>query len=152
MYYIIIIAIIACDQGIKYGVRTCMDLHQSIPVIADFFHLTYIQNRGAAFSLMEGASWLLVLFPAAMIIAALIYLVIGGKKRAPMCRLSLSFIVAGGVGNLIDRLYLGYVVDYLDFGSFPVFNLADIFICCGCFLLALYVLFFESKSKDKKQG
>lgn len=128
-----------------------MGVYDSIPVIADFFHLTYIQNRGAAFSLLEGQSWFLVFLPAIMIAVGIFLLRRWSKSASGLCKLSLVFIIAGGTGNLIDRIRWGYVVDYLDFRVFPVFNLADIFVCTGCFLFIMHILFFEGKNREKQE-
>lgn len=126
-----------------------MALYESIPVIQDVFHITYIHNTGAAFSIMAGQISLLILLPLFMIIAAVVFMFVMRKKGHPMLMTSVALIAGGGVGNLIDRMMLGYVVDYLDFRVFPIFNLADIAVCVGCGLLILYVLFFDGKQKDE---
>lgn len=145
MYYIIIIVIVALDQIVKKVVAGSMSLHQSIPVIGDFFQITYIHNRGAAFSMLEDFRILLIVLPLIFICAALYYITKRRETAKPMFMLSVSFIVAGGLGNLIDRLFFGYVVDYLDLQLFAVFNIADIFVCIGCGLLLIYVIFFDGK-------
>lgn len=145
MYYILIVVIIAFDQLIKKIVVSQMNLHETIPIFQNIFHITYIQNRGAAFSLLEGYSAVLILFPAVVIIAAFIFMVVKGKTLHKLLAISISFVIAGGAGNLIDRVLLGYVVDYFDFRVFPIFNIADIFVCIGCGLLIIYVLFVDGK-------
>ena len=149
-YFLIIIAAVCLDQIIKYIVAGNMALYQTIPVIEDIFHITYIHNTGAAFSMMEGMSNLLVLIPAVMIAAAVIYMFIKRKTGHPLMLASVALIAGGGIGNLIDRIALGYVVDYLDFRVFPIFNLADICVCTGCGLLILYVLFIDGKQNGKR--
>jgi len=129
-----------------------MALYESIPVIQDVFHITYIHNTGAAFSIMAGQISLLILLPLFMIIAAVVFMFVMRKKGHPMLMTSVALIAGGGVGNLIDRMMLGYVVDYLDFRVFPIFNLADIAVCIGCGLLILYVLFFDGKQKDERNN
>jgi len=129
-----------------------MALYESIPVIQDVFHITYIHNTGAAFSIMAGQISLLILLPLFMIIAAVVFMFVMRKKGHPMLMTSVALIAGGGVGNLIDRMMLGYVVDYLDFRVFPIFNLADIAVCVGCGLLILYVLFFDGKQKDERNN
>lgn len=124
-------------------------LYESIPVIQDVFHITYIHNTGAAFSIMAGQISLLILVPLIMIIAALVFMVVMRKKGRPLMMTSVALIAGGGIGNLIDRIALGYVVDYLDFRVFPIFNLADIAVCVGCGLLVVYVLFFDGKQKNE---
>lgn len=129
-----------------------MTLHESIPVINHVFHITYIQNTGAAFSLMEGFRLLLILLPAVLILAAMVYMFVKRKTSHPMLLLSLAFICGGGLGNVIDRAVLGYVVDYLDFRVFPIFNVADIFVCLGCGLLVIYLLFLDGKASEKNKN
>ncbi len=152
-YYIVIAAIIIADQIVKNAVASNMELNESIPVIADVFHITYIHNTGAAFSLMEGLRILLILLPLLVILAALIYMFKKRKSAHPMLLLSLAFIAGGGLGNVVDRVFFGYVVDYFDFRVFPIFNIADIFVCVGCALLVIYVLFIEGKHfKEGQDG
>lgn len=144
-YFLIIIAAVALDQLIKYAVVNSMALYQTIPVLEDIFHITYIHNTGAAFSMMEGMRVFLILLPLIMIACAVIYMFIKRKTGHPLMMTSVALIAGGGIGNLIDRALLGYVVDYLDFRVFPIFNLADICVCTGCGLLILYVLFIDGK-------
>lgn len=95
--------------------------------------------------MMEGMRGLLVLLPLIMIAGAVVYMFIKRKTGHPLMMASVALIAGGGIGNLIDRMMLGYVVDYLDFRVFPIFNLADICVCTGCGLLILYVLFIDGK-------
>ncbi len=148
-YFLIIIAVVISDQIIKNHVVGTMALYESIPVLQDIFHITYIHNTGAAFSLMAGKISVLILLPLFMIIAAVVFMLIMRKKGHPLMMTSVALIAGGGIGNLIDRIALGYVVDYLDFRVFPIFNLADIAVCVGCGLLVLYVLFFDGKQKNE---
>ena len=129
-----------------------MALYESIPVLQDIFHITYIHNTGAAFSIMAGQISVLILLPLFMIIAAVVFMLIMRKKGHPLMMISVALIAGGGIGNLIDRIALGYVVDYLDFRVFPIFNLADIAVCVGCGLLVLYVLFFDGKQKNERDN
>lgn len=148
-YFLIIIAVVILDQIIKNLTVNSMMLYESIPVIQDVFHITYIHNTGAAFSIMAGQISLLILVPLIMIIAALVFMFVMRKKGHPLMMTSVALIAGGGIGNLIDRIALGYVVDYLDFRVFPIFNLADIAVCVGCGLLVVYVLFFDGKQKNE---
>lgn len=150
-YYAIIAAIVILDQIVKRAVDANLVLNESIPVIPDFFHITYIHNMGAAFSLMEGFRLLLILLPLLVIVVAMIYMFKMRKKAHGLLLLSLTFIAGGGLGNVIDRLAFGYVVDYFDFRVFPIFNIADIFVCVGCGLLVVYMIFLDGKV-SKKQG
>ncbi len=148
-YYLIIIAVIIFDRIVKHIVSSQMIVGETIPVIDGVFHITYVQNRGAAFSMMEGQWVFLILVPAVLMTAIAVALFIMRSKWDPLIKLSLSFICGGGLGNLLDRIFRGYVVDMFDFRVFPVFNIADIFICIGCALLIMGVWFSERKSVKK---
>lgn len=139
-YYLFAGLFIAADQLTKLLVRTNMYVGESICILGDFFKLTHIQNRGAAFSMLSGHRALLILIPLAVIAAALFVL---SKIKDGHWSLyaSWTLILAGGVGNLIDRVLFGQVTDMLDFSIFPpVFNLADIGVTGGCVLFVIYVL------------
>ena len=148
-----VVAVVA-DQVVKYLVVANIPLHTEVPFINGLVHWTYTQNRGAAFSSFEGMTWLFVivfvLFTASVIWEF-------SKKRWPFTtfeRWCIVSVLAGGVGNMIDRLRLGYVVDMIEveFISFPVFNVADCFITCGCILLMVHLVFFNREfwKEDKK--
>ncbi len=147
VYFLIVIGVVLLDHLVKYMIASQMVPGESIPVIADIFHITYVQNRGAAFSIMQGQWIFLILLPSMGILAALILLIWKHKKWSKRMNLSVAFICGGGLGNIIDRICQGYVVDLFDFRIFPVFNIADIFICVGCGLLLLDVLLSEGKKK-----
>lgn len=149
--YLIIALLIGLDQLTKLLVRDNMQIGDSIPLISDFFSLTYVSNRGGAMSSFEGNTLLLVCVPIIALIFALYYME-KHKAAHPALLAAIELVVAGGVGNLIDRLCFGYVTDFLDFTELPlwnwVFNVADIAICSGCFILILYVLFFDRSDKN----
>ena len=149
MYFIIIALVVAIDQLTKYLIRSNMDLNHTIPIIDGIFHLSYIHNFGAAFSLFEGKTYFLAAMQFIVIVIALVYLMKKQKKEHWCLLLSISLIAAGGIGNLIDRIVNGYVVDFFDFRIWPVFNVADISVCTGCGLLILYMFFLESKREKK---
>jgi signal peptidase II len=151
MFYIIIILIVIGDQLTKGLIQQSMVLNQSIPVWDGIFSITYIHNTGAAFSMLAGKTQVLALFQVIIIGVILGYYILKGRRSHPLLRISLAMIVAGGIGNLIDRLTLGYVVDFLDFHFWPIFNVADIGVSAGCVLLAGYVFFIEGKEKSGRQ-
>lgn len=151
IYYLIIAVIIVIDRITKSLVSTNMAVGDTIPLIENIFHLTYVQNRGAAFSMWEQQWLILVLLPAVVMAAGMAVLYIKRKTWNKAYLLSIAFICGGGLGNLIDRVVQGYVVDFFDFRVFPVFNIADIFICAGCGLLLLYILVFERKHDSNEQ-
>ena len=153
MYYIAILALIGLDWLTKYWIQTSMALNDTIPVIDGIFHITYIHNYGAAFSILEGKQSFLLIVTGVAMAAILGYMVVTQikKKAQPMELWSLALILAGGIGNFIDRVRLGYVVDFFDFRIWPIFNVADIAVCCGCGLLTFYVLIWEPRMAKKEQ-
>ena len=150
MYIIYLISgllMLAADIGAKQIVRANMSVGDTIPLIKNVFHITYVRNEGAAFSILSGKQELLIIMTAVFLIALLIYIIVK-KPDKHMQMLPLTMILAGGVGNLIDRATLGYVVDFFDFRliNFAVFNIADIFVVCGAILLGVWLIFFEEKN------
>ncbi len=152
---IIVLFLIISDQLTKLAaVNWLMPIKQRI-LIEGFFNLTYVENRGAAFGSMQGARWFFVVL-AVLVVAGLsfYYRKIEKTKKTLPLRAAIILIVGGTVGNVIDRVLRGYVVDFFDFiifgYDFPVFNAADIFIVAGTFLLAVYILFVDIKKEDKK--
>ena len=150
IYYLIAAAVIVFDRVVKKLVVSNMVPWETIPVIEDIFHFTYVQNRGAAFSMWQGQWIILIGFPLAAIAVGLILIYLKKNKWDKLMLTSVAMICGGGLGNLIDRIMLGYVVDLFDFRVFPVFNIADIFICVGCGLMILDVLFFERKNSSNE--
>jgi signal peptidase II len=150
MYFIIIAVVVVLDQLAKYLIRTNLVLDTSIPLIDGIFHITYIHNSGAAFSIFQNKTGFLIVMQLIVIAAVLVYLIKKQKKEHWCLLLSLSLIAAGGIGNLIDRAANGYVVDFLDFRFWPIFNVADISVCVGCGLLILYMFFIEPKRNRNK--
>lgn len=139
------IGIAAADQITKFLIVDRIPLHGSVPVIDGLFHLTYVQNTGAAFSSFQGMQWLFaiifLLFTAGIVWEF-------SKNRLGFTTFERWCIVAifgGALGNMIDRVRLSYVVDMIavDFMNFPVFNVADCFITCGCILLIIHLIFFN---------
>jgi signal peptidase II len=152
MYYLIIITVIILDQVAKYVVKSNFELFQSVPVVSHVLNITYIQNNGAAFSVLQNKQAFLIAFTAIVSIGILIVLVRNRKTAHWTMSLSLSLIIAGGVGNMLDRLLSGYVVDFFElrFMVFPVFNIADIAVVSGSMLLILYILIIESAERKKR--
>jgi len=145
------------DQATKIYVDRVMHLYQSIPVIDGLFNIFYIRNKGAAFSFLSSASWRIPFFIAVSLVASLV-IIVGIKKLRDDQRLamiSMSMIFSGAVGNLIDRVRLGEVIDFLDVywktHHWPAFNVADSLICVGVGLLALDMFREEKRLKQLKQ-
>ena len=146
--------IVAADQLTKHLVVANIPLHTTMDALPGLFNFTYVQNTGAAFSSFQGMQWLF----AVIFLAFTAFLVweFSGKKLpfTTFDRWCVVAIYAGGLGNMIDRIRLGYVVDmiHLDFMNFPVFNVADCFITCGCIALMAHLIFFNREFwKEEKK-
>ncbi len=150
LYVAIIVAIVLLDRLTKIWAEKVFLFGgvDTIPIIKDIFHLTYTQNRGAAFSILDGNTRFLAIFTA-FILICLIFLLIKSIKdnESKILTISLSFIIGGAIGNIYDRIFAGYVVDFFDARliNFAIFNVADIFIVIGTMLLGVYLIFIESK-------
>ena len=156
IWFCVSAAVIILDRIVKYVVHSGMAPGQSIPVIEDIFHITYVRNQGAAFSLWEQEWVILIGLPALALAAGFVLLYVKRMKWNRWMLMSVAFICGGGAGNLIDRICSGYVVDMFDcrfipFMDFPVFNIADIFICAGCGLLLLDVVFLEGREEKSER-
>lgn len=148
------VGIVAVDQITKLLVLANIPLFGHADAIPGLFHLTYVQNTGAAFSSFEGMRWMFVaLFAVLTVLIFLEYF----KKPLPFTtfeRWCIAAIYGGGLGNIIDRVRLGYVVDMIevDFINFPVFNVADCFITCGCIAMMVHLIFFNKEFwKEEKK-
>ena len=158
MQYLLMVLLVAgitvADQVTKYLVVQNIPLYSQVPVIDGLFHLTHVHNTGAAFSIFRGMQWLFALIFLVLTVAVIWDF---WKKTMPFTKLErwlVLCIYAGGLGNMIDRVRLGYVVDMIEveFMNFPVFNVADCFITCGCILLMLHLIFFNKEFwKDEKK-
>ena len=153
-YCLFVLGIVALDQWTKYLVVANIPLFGHVDAIPGLFHLTYVQNTGAAFSSFSGMRWLFVAI-FVILTAAIIYEYF--KKPMSFSKLErwcIAAIYGGGLGNVIDRIRLGYVVDMVDvdFMKFAVFNVADCFIVCGAILMVVSLVFFNKKFwKDEKK-
>ena len=152
LYALFAAIIVAADQITKYLTVANIALYQDVPFIPNLLGLTYVQNTGAAFSSFEGQQWLF-----ALIFALFTVLIFWEYKTNYMGfnrfeRWCIAAIYAGGLGNMIDRVRFGYVVDMIQtkFMDFPVFNVADCFITCGCFAM-MFSLFFFNKAFWKEE-
>ncbi|WP_124098644.1 signal peptidase II [Ruminococcus sp. Marseille-P6503] len=153
----IIAVLTAIDQLIKFAVVKNIEIGEIIKVVKfgshDILSLTHITNDGAAWSIMSGKTWFLIGIPVAVIIAALVYMY---KKRggSRLQTISLSLVIAGGIGNLIDRIRIKEVVDYILFEpiDFPIFNFADICVVVGAVLFCIYIIFLEGKGQKYRSS
>jgi len=149
MTLLIVVCVLFLDQLTKYSVVTFLETHRSLPVIGNFFYLTLVYNKGAAFGILQGQ--LLLFIIAACLAVVFIYLSFrnGQYKQFSLQGVALSLILGGAVGNLIDRVRCGYVIDFLDFRIWPVFNVADSAITVGAVLLGVAIL---RKERRKEKG
>ncbi|MBP3592477.1 MAG: signal peptidase II [Clostridia bacterium] len=141
--YIAIVAIgIALDQLTKWlAVRFLMPI-DTFPIIKNVLHLTYAENRGAAFGMLANDRWIFLIVSTVAILAMVFYL-FSGLSEGRLAGIALAMLISGGIGNMIDRLLMGYVVDFIDFRliHFAIFNGADTFVCVGAGLLILALIF-----------
>ena len=149
---IIAVLLVAADQAVKNWAAETL-IKGEIAVIEDVLYLKYAENTGAAFSMFSDNRWVLVGVTGLMLIAVLAYF-LSGKISGKLELFSLSLLLSGGVGNIIDRISLGYVIDYIDVRiiNFAIFNLADICICVGAFLLCVAVYLSDKKEKEEKKA
>lgn len=146
-YWAAILLLIGIDQAVKIFVDRHMLTGDTLPVMENIFHITYVQNRGIAFGIFQGKVDIISIATVVAIIGIIIYFLINVKKSGSFERAAYIFIIAGAVGNMIDRLMRGYVVDMLDFRgiwSF-VFNIADVYINLGVIILLLDLLLKRRK-------
>ena len=149
--FIMMAVMIAADQLIKIWAVDSLTKIDTIPLIQDVLHFTYVENRGAAFGIMQGKVNILLIVTG-VFLAVMLVAVLTKKIQGNFRIWSFSLVIAGGIGNLIDRAYRGFVVDYIDFRliNFPVFNLADCCVCVGVFAVLLYEFIIEPAIAKKK--
>lgn len=146
LFALLFTVILVCDQWTKITVAQAMELGRSIPVIGSFFHITYVHNYGGAFSIFMNQRWLFIVM--GMLVPVLLVLML--RKlifTRTIYTVTSALILSGAVGNLIDRLRFGYVIDFIQLGAWPVFNIADIAITCGIACLIVMLLKEDLKNK-----
>ena len=152
---VIAAAAIFLDQITKLLVVQNISEGASVEGIRGVFRLTYIENKGAAFGMLSEHRWVFMVLSTVAIVAILIYLW-KEKPRSILVRLSLGMILGGGIGNMIDRIFRGFVVDFIDLQFIPfwsyIFNVADIFVCVGCGLLILHLILSEIREHKQKKA
>ncbi|WP_407656471.1 signal peptidase II [Massilibacterium senegalense] len=134
---------ILLDQGTKWLIVSKMQYGESIKMIQDFIYITSHRNRGAAFGILQGKMWLFFIITAVVVVAVIFYLQKYGRKE-PLLGTSLALILGGAIGNFIDRLFRGEVVDFIDVKIFsydyPIFNIADSALVIGVILMIIYTI------------
>ncbi len=134
------------------GFPTDVPLSTSVELsrpIDGILHFTYVSNEGAAFGMLSEHRWVFMVLSSVAILAIIAY-VFWMKPKSIFARIAFAFVVGGGIGNMIDRLFMGFVVDFIDVTciNFYIFNIADCFVCVGCAMLLLYLLFFDEKKQE----
>lgn len=152
LYLLAIVVLVTIDQFSKYLItQNLFDGVKEIKLIDNFFYITNVKNYGAGFSILQNQRIFLIIVTIIAIIFVA-YLLIKSKNSEPLNRVCYILIIGGAIGNLIDRITLGYVIDFLDFYifgyDFPVFNLADCFLTVGCFLLIISILLETKRVKN----
>ena len=141
--FIVFLVTLLLDQVTKYLTIKYLALYESIPIIKDIFHLTYIQNRGTAFGILQGQSTFFII-----VTLALVGLIVVFYRHLPLddylTRFGLGLALGGAIGNLIDRIRLGYVIDFLDFRVWPVFNIADSAIVIAVVMFSYWMLIIDT--------
>lgn len=151
IYTIIAAVLIVADYITKLWAERVLTKISSIPLIENVFHLTYVENRGIAFGMFSGGR---VVFIAVSLIVMAVLLIIVFKTpkdtRTVWLKGGASLVIAGAIGNLIERIVKGYVVDFFDFRliNFPIFNVADIAVCVGVVMLLIHFLFAEDSKSE----
>lgn len=145
---LVILAVVAADQLSKFIVTTMMHQGQSIPILANVFHITYVENPGAAFGILAFRTYFFLIM-AVLVLGAFVFFYRHLVNSGILMRLGLALFVGGVLGNFIDRVRLGHVIDFLDFRIWPVFNLADMAICFGVALFYWQLLKKPSGEENK---
>ena len=156
LWIILLVLIIFADQLSKWLVVALLQGKESVYVIPGVLRFTYVENDGAAFGMLDDHRWVFLVLSTVMIIA-LIYYIVKYKPSSKWVMTSLILIVGGGIGNMIDRLLLGYVIDFIDFCAFPqlwrwVFNIADSAVCVGTFMLSIWLIIDTVKEYKRERA
>lgn len=152
LYWAIMISVVALDMITKFISYAKLRLVDTVPIIKGVIHFTYVENRGAAFGMLKDHRWVFISISSVVIAAIIAYLFLGHADSRLM-EVSLCLLAAGGLSNMIDRVSLGYVVDFIDFRliNFAVFNVADSCVCIGAGLMVLYLILEMKKEIEQKR-
>jgi len=137
----VIAGVIGLDQLTKWLAVVYLQGEPSFPLWREVLHFTYVENRGMAFGMLKDHRWVFMVFSTVAIIALAVYL-FRFRPESRWMQISMAFIIGGGIGNMIDRILLGYVIDFIDFTliNFAVFNIADSFVCVGAGMMIVYLI------------
>lgn len=148
------VVLIGLDQATKYLALTNLKPIGSMVFINGFLDFTFVENRGVAFGMFSGQRWFILLLTAVITVALLYYYnKLPRTKEYQLVRMVTLLIFSGAIGNMIDRMFRGYVVDFFEFSffRFPVFNVADIYVVVGVCILAFLILFVIKEPEEKKK-
>ncbi|WP_054949967.1 signal peptidase II [Numidum massiliense] len=150
VYLLLALIVVGCDQLTKLVIVKAMNLYDTIPVIDGVFHITSHRNAGAAFGILQDARWFFIVVTVVVIIGILWYMTQIREQKGML--VSLALVLGGAIGNFIDRLLQGEVVDFLDFRmiNFPIFNVADSAIVVGVIILLWFTLFSRQTQVTEK--
>ena len=154
IFTLITLLLIICDQVSKIAVLKYLKPIGTSVVIKNIFSLTYVENRGAAFGILQNSRWVFIC-ATIIILAVLIIYKIKSRPQGKIINTSLCLLISGAIGNLIDRIFRGFVVDMLEvtFIEYPVFNVADCFVVVGAILLGIYIMFiYKEPEKEMKKN
>ncbi len=151
LLFAIILGVIAFDQITKWLAVIYLMGEPSFPLWKDVLHFTYVENTGMAFGMLKDQRWVFMVFSTVAIVALFIYY-IKFRPKSRWMQVAVAMIIGGGIGNMIDRIALGYVIDFIDFTliDFAVFNVADSFVCVGAGIL-IFCLFLEMLEEMKTE-
>ncbi len=146
LIFILSALIVILDQITKFWAINTLKDAEAIVVIPNFFRLVYVENFGAAFGILQNKRWIFIIISIIVILVIVIFLLKNYNKLNIFLKIALAMLLGGAIGNFIDRVRLGYVVDFLSFRlfnvyEFPVFNVADIFLVISTFLILVLILF-----------
>lgn len=149
IYIVIMILGLVVDRLTK---MYAVDHFIANPVYTKFFNFIYLENRGAAFGILQDRRYLFIILTVSVVSILLYYFFKNYKNNSRLLNLALAFVISGALGNFYDRLVHKYVVDFIEFSfvNFPVFNIADTLITIGCVLLIIYTIFYEEKKVEQK--
>ncbi len=147
--FIIALVAVCADQYTKTLARTELS-GGSVPVVEGVFHLTYVENTGAAFGIFQNSNGFFIVLVSAILLGIIVSLYLL-KPQSLLLKISAGLVMGGAAGNLIDRVFRGFVVDFLDFRiiRYPVFNLADMLVVTGAALICVHLIFFERKEESE---
>ncbi len=148
--FIVAILLAVGDQLIKLLVTNTLKSGGTVSLLNGLVEFFYCENEGMAFGMLQNGRWIFIVFTIIILVVLVVYM-IKTKPKSKFLLASLSLIIGGGLGNLIDRIFYGYVIDYIQLSFFsPVCNFADYCITAGTVMLIIYILFFTSSDEDKK--